>query len=171
MKLNVHERGSGDRVALLVHGGHSLGGLALALAVDRLRPGRVVYSDPGFSLRNVPAAATAAMREMVGSSTVEGIRARNPRWSEEDVAAEAAGFGLFDVAFLDGVAEFDGAYLPERAGVPSLVQLADPSLCVDAEGAALLRERGFEVRVVPGTGHCIHRDDLEGFLRSLEGWV
>ncbi|MGI5353204.1 alpha/beta fold hydrolase [Streptomyces sp. CA-250714] len=230
MKLNVHERGTGDKVALLIHGGmadhrtwhavedhllglgyrvvapdlrghgrsprgeyraelladdlvenlpagaqvaigHSLGGLALALAVDRLRPARAVYSDPGFLLGNVPAAATAAMREMVISSTAESIRERNPRWSPEDVAAEVAGFALFDVAFLDGVAQFDSDYLPETAVVPSLVQLSDPSLCIDAKGAALLRERGFEVRVVPESGHCIHRDDPAGFLKSLDGWI
>jgi hypothetical protein len=24
---------------------------------------------------------------------------------------------------------------------------------------------------VPDTGHCIHRDDLDGFLASLDGWL
>jgi pimeloyl-ACP methyl ester carboxylesterase len=37
--------------------------------------------------------------------------------------------------------------------------------------AAELRRRGFEVRTVAGTGHCVHRDDLSGFLSSLEGWI
>ncbi|MFB6549641.1 alpha/beta fold hydrolase [Streptomyces sp. NPDC056405] len=230
MKLNVHERGSGDKVALLIHGamsdhrtwhaiedhlvglgyrvvapdlrghgrsprgeyrpelladdlveslptgaevaiGHSMGGLSLALAVSRLRPARAVYSDPGFQLRNVPAGATAGMREMVAAATAESVRAMNPRWSDEDVAAELAGFGLFDPQFLTATSRFAQDYLPETAVVPSLVQLADPSLCVDARGAALLKERGLEVRVVPRTGHCIHRDDPQAFLKSLDGWI
>jgi len=230
MKLNVHERGTGDRVALLIHGGmsdhrtwhavedhlvglgyrvlapdlrghgrsprgdyrphlladdmaenlpsgadvaigHSLGGLSLALAVERLRPARAVYSDPGFSLRNVPPAATAAMREMVTTATAQSVRAMNPRWSQEDVVAELAGFALFDPEFLSGVEHFDQDYLPESAVVPSLVQLSDPSLCVDVHGAALLKQRGFEVCRVPQAGHCIHRDDLPAFLKSLDGWI
>ncbi|MEJ1200471.1 MULTISPECIES: alpha/beta hydrolase [unclassified Streptomyces] len=230
MKLNVHERGSGDKVALLIHGGmsdhrtwhaleehlvglgyrvvapdlrghgrsprgeyraellaedlvenlptgadvaigHSMGGLSLALAVSRLRPARAVYSDPGFRLRNVPAGATAGMRQMVASATAESVRAMNPRWSDEDVAAELAGFALFDPEFLSATDRFAQDYLPESAVVPSLVQLADPSLCVDAQGAALLKERGFEVRVVPQAGHCIHRDDPQAFLKSLDGWI
>ncbi|MEV8596940.1 alpha/beta hydrolase [Streptomyces sp. NPDC052012] len=230
MKLNVHERGTGDKVALLIHGamsdhrtwhavedhlvglgyrvvapdlrghgrsprgeyrpelladdlvenlpagadlaiGHSMGGLSLALAVSRLRPARAVYSDPGFQLGNVPPGATAGMRHMVTTATAESVRAMNPRWSEDDVAAELAGFALFDPAFLSAVEQFERRYLPESAVVPSLVQLADPSLCVDAEGVALLEERGFEVRVVPQAGHCIHRDDPQGFLKSLDGWI
>ncbi|MFE0804240.1 alpha/beta fold hydrolase [Streptomyces sp. NPDC058812] len=230
MKLNVHERGSGDKVALLIHGGmsdhrtwhaledhlvglgyrvvapdlrghgrsprgeyraellaedlvenlptgadvaigHSMGGLSLALAVSRLRPARAVYSDPGFRLRNLPAGATAGMRQMVADATAESVRAMNPRWSDEDVAAELAGFALFDPEFLSATARFAQDYLPESAVVPSLVQLADPSLCVDAQGAALLKERGFEVRVVPRAGHCIHRDDPQAFLKSLDGWI
>ncbi|MFF7607775.1 alpha/beta fold hydrolase [Streptomyces parvulus] len=230
MKLNVHENGTGDKVALLIHGGmsdhrtwhavedhlvglgyrvvapdlrghgrsprgeyrpellaedlvenlptgadvaigHSLGGLSLALAVSELRPARAVYSDPGFLLRNVPAGATAGMRHMVASATADSVRAMNPRWSPEDVAAELAGFALFDPGFLDATERFAQDYLPERAVVPSLVQLADPSLCIDTRGAGRLRERGFEVCVVPRSGHCVHRDDPQGFLKSLDGWI
>ncbi|MFG3163532.1 alpha/beta fold hydrolase [Streptomyces sp. NPDC048232] len=230
MKLNVHENGTGDKVALLIHGGmsdhrtwhavedhlvglgyrvvapdlrghgrsprgeyrpellaedlvenlpagadvaigHSLGGLSLALAVSRLAPGRAVYSDPGFLLGNVPAGATAGMRQMVASATAESVRAMNPRWSRQDVAAELAGFALFDPEFLSAVEQFEQGYLPETAVVPSLVQLADPSLCVDARGAARLEERGFEVCVVPRAGHCVHRDDPQAFLKSLDGWI
>ncbi|WP_455355680.1 alpha/beta fold hydrolase [Streptomyces sp. SYSU K217416] len=230
MKLHVHERGTGDRVALLIHGGmsdhrtwhaveehligkgyrviapdlrghglsprgeyrpelladdlteslpagadlaigHSLGGLSLAHAVSRLRPGRAVYSDPGFCLANVPAQATAFMRDMVTHATPESVRSMNPRWSDADIKAELAGFGLFDPEFLDGVQGFDQDYLPDTAVVPSLVQLAEPSLCVDAQAAERLKERGFEVRIVPGSGHCIHRDDLPAFLTSLDGWI
>ncbi|MBT2469837.1 alpha/beta hydrolase [Streptomyces sp. ISL-66] len=230
MKLHVHERGAGDKVALLIHGGmadhrtwhavegrlvergyhvvapdlrghgasdrgeyrpelladdlaeslpagadlaigHSLGGLALALAVERLRPQRVVYSDPGFRLGALPPRALEFMRAMVDQATRETVQVSNPRWSAADAAAEVAGFALFDRRFLDSVARFDGDYLPESPTVPSLVQLADPSLTIDDPAAALLRERGFDLAVVPGAGHCIHRDDLEGFMGSMKAWL
>ncbi|WP_157246761.1 alpha/beta fold hydrolase [Nonomuraea typhae] len=230
MKLNVHERGDGGKLALLIHGGmsdhrtwhaveaelvargyrvlapdlrghgasprgdykpellgddladtlpegadlaigHSLGGLALSLAVDRLRPGKAVYSDPGFTLDSVPAQALAFMRQMVATATEAGVRRMNPRWSDADVEAELAGFALFDPAFLDGVAGFAPDYLPAAPIVPSLVQLADPSFTVKPGAAAELAGRGFEIRTVTGAGHCIHRDDLPGFMSSLDGWI
>lgn len=49
--------------------------------------------------------------------------------------------------------------------------LADPSMLVSAERAALLVERGFEVRTVAGAGHTIHRDDFDAFMAALDGWI
>ncbi|MCM2417287.1 alpha/beta fold hydrolase [Streptomyces sp. RKAG293] len=231
MKLNVHERGDGDKVALLIHGGmsdyrtwhaveddliargyrviapdlrghglsprgeyrpelladdlvenlptgadlaigHSLGGLSLALAADRLRPARAVYSDPGFRLENMPPNASAFMLAMVANATGDSVRAMNPRWSDADVAAELAGFALFDRDFF-ALTEKGTAlgYLPASAVVPSLVQLADPSLCISPENAEELLANGFEIRTVKGAGHCIHRDDFAGFMASLDGWI
>jgi hypothetical protein len=34
-----------------------------------------------------------------------------------------------------------------------------------------LRADGFDVRVVPGTGHVVHNDDVTGFLAALDGWL
>ncbi|WP_214323896.1 alpha/beta fold hydrolase [Nonomuraea sediminis] len=230
MKLNVHERGDGEKVALLIHGGmsdhrtwhavedeliargyrvvapdlrghglsprgeyqaellgddlaenlpqgadvaigHSLGGLSLALAVERLRPSKAVYSDPGFTLDAVPAEAMAFMKHMVTTATEDSVKTMNPRWSQADVEAELAGFALFDPTFLDGVRGFDGDYLPRTAIVPSLVQLADPSLTIKPDAADELSRRGFEIRTVKGAGHCVHRDDFAGFMASIEGWI
>ncbi|MFJ7272608.1 alpha/beta fold hydrolase [Streptomyces sp. NPDC099050] len=231
MKLNVHERGEGDKVALLIHGGmsdhrtwhavedeliargyrviapdlrghglsprgeyepelladdlvenvptgvdvaigHSIGGLALAFAVQRLRPARAIYSDPGFRLENNPPGIEKFMLAMVENATAESVSARNPRWSAADVEAELAGFALFDHKVLDlTVGETALRYLPTEAVVPSLVQLADPSLVIRDKTAQELRDNGFEVRSVKGAGHCIHRDDLPGFFSSLDGWI
>ncbi len=143
MKLHVREWGSGDRLAVLVHGitsdsagwwrfgpdlasrgyrvlapdlrghgvsprgrygaeewaadvlesvpaepelalGHSLGGIVLAVAVERLRPGRAVYEDPAWHVR--PDRHEAQVREFTaqkgwGRAQVE---AANPRWPEEE---------------------------------------------------------------------------------------
>jgi pimeloyl-ACP methyl ester carboxylesterase len=230
VKLHVHESGTGDKVALLIHGGgadhrtwhaveaeltargyrviapdlrghgrsprgdytpaalaedlcenlpagadlaigHSLGGLALALAADRLQPRNAVYSDPGFELGKMPPGTLELMRQMFASATAEGLRAACPRWSEADIEVELAAGKLFDFDFLTAVGTFDPDYLPAAPAVHSLIQVADPSLTIGPETAAELAARGFTVRVVPDTNHCIHRDDLDGFFASLEGFV
>jgi pimeloyl-ACP methyl ester carboxylesterase len=152
--------------------GHSLGGLALSLAVDQLRPSRAVYSDPAFLVPVMPPEVTAGLAGFAGAATAQSIREANPRWSDADIAMELEGFGLFDRGIVAGLASLGGVdNLPKKAVVPSLVQIADPSTLVDDATARLLRERGFELRVVPGTGHCIHRDDVDGFMASLDGWL
>ena len=152
--------------------GHSMGGLALSLAVDRLRPARAVYSDPAFAFAGIAEGTVQVMRETVAEATAESIREMNPRWSEADIEAELAGFAAFDPAFFAVIEEAStGERLPKEPVVPSLVQLADPSFTIGAEDARLLAERGFTVRTVEGAGHCVHRDDLPGFLSSLDGWL
>lgn len=152
--------------------GHSLGGLVLSFAAARLRPRRAVYCDPAWSLAD-PA-------KQVGP---EGFRAYskcsrsqmaffNPRWEEEDLDIEATTHALWDPE----AADFLGgrpltAFLPDRPVVPSLVQLADGSVMTGPQEAALLADRGFEVRTVEGAGHCVMRDDFDGFMKSLDGWV
>ena len=152
--------------------GHSLGGLVLAVAVDRLLPARAVYEDPAWhvSADRQPAAA----REFAAQKGwgPDQVAAAYPRWPAEDRERKLAALERWDpataVALLDGGA-WD--FTPERPVVPSLVQLADPSDLVPPDRAESLRRAGFEVRVVPGAGHSIHRDDYEGFLAGLDGWI
>ncbi|MEU4129336.1 hypothetical protein [Streptomyces wuyuanensis] len=39
------------------------------------------------------------------------------------------------------------------------------------ERARALVSRGFALRTVKGAGHAVHRDDVDGFMASLEGWI
>ncbi|WP_405977455.1 alpha/beta fold hydrolase [Streptomyces sp. NBC_00158] len=152
--------------------GHSLGGLALSLAVDRLRPARAVYSDPAWHL--APPEPGFGPEALAGFKAADRarIRAMNPRWEEADVDVERETLAVWDEATALGLVPLFGRdLLPAAPLVPSLVQLADPSSVVPPEHSALLEARGFEVRTVPGAGHTIHRDDFEGFMASLEGWV
>ena len=55
--------------------------------------------------------------------------------------------------------------------VPSLIQLADPSFLVSPEFAEELGGKGFEVRVVAGAEHTIHRHLFDDFMSSLDGWI
>jgi pimeloyl-ACP methyl ester carboxylesterase len=232
MKLHTREWGSGDRIALLIHGimsdsrtwrrvgpaladrgyrviavdlrghggsgrgeyspelfaadvvetapqgielavGHSLGGLTLSCAVDRLRPQRAVYVDPAWRFAQPGQGLDPAMFvQFADQATRETVAAFNPRWEEADVEVELETFAVWDRATANALSALAvQARLPERAVAPSLVQVADPSFLISADDAALLRERGFEVRTVAGAGHTIHRDDFDGFMTALEGWI
>ncbi|MFE7129246.1 alpha/beta fold hydrolase [Streptomyces sp. NPDC057638] len=159
---------SGADVAI----GHSLGALTLSLATARLAPRRAVYVDPVWFLPDGPDGYRPEALTSAKRLTKEQIRAINPRWSDEDIADELATLALWDERSAHGLESFTGRELaPAAPVVPSLVPLADPSVLVPAERAALLRQRGFEVRTVPGAGHTIHRDDFDGFMTALEGWI
>ena len=239
MKLNTREWGSGERVALLVHGlmsdsrtwrrvgpalaelgyrvvavdlrghgasarageytpasyaddlvetlpqgaelalGHSLGGLALAGAVDRLHPRRAVFSDPAWTFgrsrgtaRSEPDLDPTVFVQFAEMADHDTVAMMNPRWEEVDVQVELETFAVWDGNTALALPALVGqALLPDRPVVPSLVQLADPSFPISPADAQTLRERGFEVRTVAGAGHTIHRDDFDGFINSLEGWI
>ncbi|MFJ8311490.1 MULTISPECIES: alpha/beta fold hydrolase [unclassified Streptomyces] len=152
--------------------GHSLGGLSLALAAERLRPQRAVYSDPAWHLNSPQNQASPEIFALFKSATREMVAALNPRWEAEDVDIELATLKVWDENTALGLTAMFGTDLvPERAVVPSLVQFADASFLYDAAEAARLEARGFEVRTVEGAGHTIHRDDFEGFMASLDGWI
>ncbi|MEU8460451.1 alpha/beta hydrolase [Streptomyces sp. NPDC029003] len=152
--------------------GHSLGGLTLSLAVDRLKPARAVYSDPAWHLASPETGFGPELFAAFKTADRERIRAMNPRWEAADVEVEELTLALWDEATALSLAPLAGRDLmPAAPVVPSLVQLADPSFLISPERAGVLRERGFEVRSVPGAGHTIHRDDFDGFMASLEGWI
>ncbi len=170
------ERYAEDLVDTLPEGadlaiGHSLGALTLLHAVDRLRPARAVYSDPAWKFAR-PGLFDPAVFAQFKAATREQLGAVSPRWAAEDVEVELATLALWDpdtALALSALA--DRAVLPGAPAVPSLVQLADDSWLIGPEDAATLRGLGYEVRTVVGAGHTIHRDDLPGFLASLDGWL
>ncbi|MFC7793314.1 alpha/beta fold hydrolase [Streptomyces cinereoruber] len=152
--------------------GHSLGALVLSRAVERLKPARAVYSDPAWQLRSGPAGYRAELFVRAKELNREMVRGLNPSWSEEDVEDEMAAVRVWDERTAYGLTPLAGTDLwPVRPVVPSLVTLADPSLLVPPASARMLAERGFEVRTVAGTGHTVHRDDFDGFMSALGGWI
>ncbi|MEV6006992.1 alpha/beta hydrolase [Streptomyces sp. NPDC051976] len=153
--------------------GHSLGAVALALAADRLRPARAVYSDPAWMTVHADPPFDLSMLAGFKEATREQIVAVNPRWDPSDVEVELATLPLWDTATVDGAILIAAAdSVPDHPPVPSLAQLASDSLAHFRPAAVEeMRERGLEVRVVPGVGHCIHRDDPDAFLSSLDGWL
>ncbi|MCK9872606.1 alpha/beta hydrolase [Nocardiopsis dassonvillei] len=153
--------------------GHSMGAVALSLAVERLRPARAVYVDPAFRLPPMHADAGERVRRVFVTADATRVRQSNPRWTDDDVEREVRGFAAFDPEFFDFVAEEIAGrdFLPGEPVVPSLVLRAGDSVTVTPQTAEELTGRGFTVRVVEGAGHCVHRDDLPGFIAALEGWL
>lgn len=229
-QLRVHEWGSGERVAVLVHGitwdhgswwrlgpelagrgfhvyapdlrghghsprgayslsawaddlvesvppepelalGHSLGGLVLAAAVERLHPRRVVYEDPAWS---VPAddrqEAAARFRAQHGWELAD-VQASYPRWELGAYEAKLAALRRWDPATTDFITTEMHRFDPAPPTIPARLMLADPSALIPPERAEKLQKIGFEVRVVKGAGHVIHNDDFGGFLSALDGWL
>lgn len=154
--------------------GHSLGGLTVSLAVERLQPERVVYVDPAFSCpaaNRVQRLLAPAFLKTLARQSAARIAKRNPRWDPADVAIEVETFRAFDRAAIPTVLQPSVMRAPTVMMAPSLVMLADNSYLVKPDVADRLRDAGFEVRVVPGSGHVINRDDHDGFMRALDGWI
>ncbi|MFI8521134.1 alpha/beta fold hydrolase [Streptomyces sp. NPDC085481] len=152
--------------------GHSLGALTLATAVERLAPRRAVYVDPAWHLPTGRAGYQPELFTQAKSLTREHIREFNPRWADEDLDIEVDSVRVWDERSAHGLVPFTGRDLgPARPVVPSLLMLADPSMLVAPERATVLKERGFEVRTVTGAGHTIQRDDFDGFMSALDGWI
>ncbi|MFI6596469.1 alpha/beta fold hydrolase [Nonomuraea sp. NPDC050536] len=152
--------------------GHSLGGLTLGLAVERLRPARAIYSDPAFRLPLLPD-GTAVTEQMAAAKdlTAEQIAAVQPGFSPEEVALEVEMTKLWDPATALSLSSVSGKDFTPPLAVPSLVQVADPSFLVPPEYQQELRGMGFEVRVVAGAGHTIHRHLFDPFITGLDGWL
>ncbi len=155
--------------------GHSLGGIALWLAVDGLEPERAVYVDPAWWLPQ--AGHEERLQQFVAqkSWSLQQVATANPRWSAQDVQAKHSALQLWDPATVAGVRSPDGEDLDFTPtvppGRPSLVMLADPSELVPPDRAERLRELGFTVETILGAGHSIHRDDLTAFLGGLDRWL
>lgn len=232
MRLHVHEWGTGDRVALLVHGlfadaagnwhrvgpalaergfhvlapelrghgqsprglytpqlwaddlvdslpkgaqvaiGHSLGGMSLALAVDRLQPKAAIYIDPAWKMSAGLHTSMGAAWQAQVHWTAEQWRTANPRWSERDLQARVASMQLFDPACIQGLAPGGGHdHAPQAAAPPSLVLVADPSPFLPPEDVAELRARGLTAETLPGATHGMFREDFGLFMAAFDSWL
>ncbi|RJL23610.1 alpha/beta fold hydrolase [Bailinhaonella thermotolerans] len=152
--------------------GHSLGGLTLGLAVERLRPARAIYSDPAFRMPSLPDGTpmTEVFTRLKNSDAAQ-VRAAHPGWPEDEIPIELAGLADWDEATGHALAPYAGVDHTPPLVVPSLVQLADPSFLVPPAYAGELQAKGFEVRVVPGAEHTIHRHLFTPFMKSIDDWL
>ncbi|WP_405632979.1 alpha/beta fold hydrolase [Streptomyces sp. NBC_00016] len=152
--------------------GHSLGALALVLAVSELEPERAVYSEPAWRLGGPDGTLDPAVFTLFKRAPRLLIKSLRPQWGEREIAAELAALDAWDERSALALSAYRATdHTPEKPVVRSLVQAAEPSTLVSGEMRAELTRRGFEVRTVPDATHAIHRDSFDAFLTSLSGWL
>ncbi len=161
--------------------GHSLGArIAARLAVDRPDlPGPLVLADPPLTGPGRPPYPLPldfyldGIRQARAGLTVEEARALEPTWSDEQVLDRARWLGTCDEdairATYRGFHEEDFLALWDALERPGLIYGA-ASPVVTADGAAELRARNPRavVDAVPGAGHMIPWNDLDGFLAAFD---
>jgi pimeloyl-ACP methyl ester carboxylesterase len=183
---DVHETvfEGADTVDVLL--GHSLGALvALKICEDYGEPARrlVLEDPPGPESTNFGEVAreTQAGAALARGSSEEAVRrnlTENPTWAEEDARNSVAGILDCDVGpvvgLLRGGLRHDLAKMVRTVSVPTLLVLGS-----EEQGSVLL---GPERQAVAdslrrGTveefdaGHSIHRDDFDGYVSLLGGWL
>jgi len=231
MKLNLHEWGTGNRVALLIHGlfadhqnwyrvgpalaergyriiapdlrghgasprgiyspelwaadlveslprnanlaiGHSLAGMALALAVKELAVQRAIYIDPTWKMSKEQHGSFGPTWRGQLTWTEEQWRAANPRWGAGDIEARMQSMRTFDPLCIEGLASGDGHdHMLQKTDIPALVLVADPSSFVSSEDAAVLSSGGFDVQTLAGTSHSMFREDFDKFMSAIDAWL
>ncbi len=175
--------GPGEKVDVLL--GHSLGALT-ALELCREHGGlieRLVLEEP-------PRHDSDDFEEVAGMVREDVARARedpdalkreqleeNPSWSEEDAENNVASLRECDAEPVAGMIRNLRFNLPGLVGsleIPTLLVLGD------AEGGSALPEPERRTAVEAlrqgtvetfDTGHGIHREDYEGYVRLLESWL
>lgn len=148
--------------------GHSLGGLLLLLARERIRAGRYVYVDPAWG-PGPDASVERFLHDQVTWS-LDRLAAAHPRWERAGVEAKHRALARWDTRTTAVMRDVPGIR-PGPATAPSLVLLADPSDWVTPAEAARLAATGYTVRTVPGTGHTVHNDDFGATMAALDGWL
>ena len=153
--------------------GHSLGGLVLALAAERLRPRRAVFLDPTWHMSAAQQEHFAAhWREQLAWTSREQWQRAFPAWAAGDVASRVESLRAMDPRAIDGLAPGAGHDLrPAGPVARSLILAADPSPFVPPADQAAFAERGFDVRVLPGVGHAAFREAFGDFMDLLLAWL
>jgi len=147
--------------------GHSLGGLLLGHAVDRLAPERAVYEDPAWlAISHELAEGLRAEKDW----TEADVAAAAPRWSAETLRYKMSALAAWDpdtAAAVDELPEFEAP----PATRPSLVLLADPTVMVPESRLEPLRRKGYTVQPVAGAGHSVHHDEYDTFMSTVDEWT
>lgn len=162
--------------------GHSIGGANIiqASAFEPEWADRLVLIDPAL-------ATTDANRDEIRSrqsrnhreQTVDEVSGENPRWHSQTVeAAVNAQRGASEYALIHSVddnPDWDVLVEAEHITVPTLVFQGDPAVLARytdehaerIEAANPLVSRA----MIPGTGHCPHRDEPRLFAARLSEWL
>jgi pimeloyl-ACP methyl ester carboxylesterase len=166
--------------------GHSLGALvALKLCEDYGEPARrlVLEDPPGSESTDFGEVAREAQAGAVlaRGSSEEAVRRNlieNPAWAEEDARNSVAGILDCDAdtvaGFLRDGLRYDLAEMVHSVSIPALLvvgseergaMLPDPERAIVAGALRRGTTKEFDA------GHGVHRDDFEGYVELLGGWL
>jgi pimeloyl-ACP methyl ester carboxylesterase len=158
--------------------GHSFGGVMAILAVQRglLQPSYLALEDPVLHFADKEGPARLLKNDEANlPRDVEGMLRANPKWQKVDAEGKVASLGAIDwdhmrQVFSDNAPWDLRSAVPEIASrVPARLILPESSFYVPPQDAATLEAAlgpGAIVHVA-GTGHSIHRDDLNAFLAII----
>lgn len=162
--------------------GHSIGGanLVQASAFEPEWSKRLVLIDPAL-------ATTPENREEIRSrqsrnhreQTVDEVATDNPHWHPQTVEASVnAQRGASEFALLHSVddnPDWDVIAEAQALTVPTLVFQGDPKVLArytDEQAADIEAVNPLVTRImIPGTGHCPHRDVPAEFNAALTDWL
>jgi pimeloyl-ACP methyl ester carboxylesterase len=152
--------------------GHSMGGMVLAVAADRLGAGHAAYVEIGLTTAPLQDDPLPRMRANHGRRTAEWLRAERPWFSEDEVVIEAEAARQWDPATSASfVRSAAGRDLTPRDTTRSSLVLADPSDYVPAAERDRLSALGFTVHAVEGGRHTLmygwHDELLAALLEDL----
>ena len=162
--------------------GHSFGGVMAVVAINEgfLDPEFVVYEDPvlHFADKELPA-RLLKNDEMNLPRDVAGVLAANPKWERADAEGKIASLQAINWDHMKQVFSDNAPWDLRRRVVeiaetkPSWLILPEESFYVPEADAAELRQALGDDAVinVPGTGHSIHRDDLDTYMNTLFNWI
>jgi pimeloyl-ACP methyl ester carboxylesterase len=158
--------------------GHSFGGVMAILAILRgiLHPSYLVLEDPvlHFADKETPA-RLLKNDELNYPRDLESILLANPKWQPVDAEGKVASLASVNWDHMRQVFS-DNAPWDLRADlravaklVPTRLILPEESFYVPpADAEAIACDLGPRAVInVPGTGHSIHRDDIDAFLGIL----
>ncbi|MEM7117875.1 MAG: alpha/beta hydrolase [Chloroflexota bacterium] len=162
--------------------GHSFGGVMAITAEMQgfLNAKYIILEDPvlHFADKELPA-RLLKNDEANLPRDVEGIMEANPKWERVDAEGKLASLGAINWDHMKQVfsdnAPWDLRLLAAEIGKkkPVWLILPEKSFYVPEEDANALRAAlGADAVVnIPGTDHSIHRDDLDTFLTTINGWI
>lgn len=152
--------------------GHSMGGMVLAVAADRLGAGHAAYLDIGLTTAPLQDDPLPRMRANRAQRTTQWLRRERPWFSAEEVAIEAEAARQWDPATSASfVRSASGRDLTPRDTARASLVAADPSDYVSAAERARLSRLGFTVHAIEGGRHTLmygwHDELLAALLEDL----
>lgn len=166
--------------------GHSMGGgVAAALAAEPGLLSGAVLEEPAWldddeldpSANAVEWLATTAAFDRDPGAALAAGRIENPRWPEVEFAPWALAKRQTDEAFLAvGQAVMPGPWsaVASCISVPSLVVTGTDDVILTDDKVRRLEALGnplIRTAVIQGAGHCVRRDDSEGYHRVVDAWL